>query len=126
LVSVSELNQALSIANDLIKSDTVGVLVIDLPPTWSPSQHDVIFSQTAWQKLTLPLAKSTCVCVVLLSISTNIPVTSVTIRLLIENKAWLYEQGDFVGYLSQITILKNKIAPLAAPLTLSIVEDDAI
>jgi recombination protein RecA len=124
--------EALAIANSLVSSRGLGVIVFDsvasmLGETFSPQLMSEVLGQ-----LTGSLADSACAFVFLTSLcfggpSSNSNYSSgfalshyASVRLLVERERWIKRYGDIRGYRAEVEVIKNKLVPSGKRVSLSI------
>ena len=120
LVRPSNLTQALDISLDLLQQSGMSCIILD-----SLSRHTQPASANL-QRLNTALATSTCIFIFLSErCSSESPqqgwVSIASFCLQLERKTWLYQPQDIEGYQVRVTILKNKLAPVAAPIDIQII-----
>ena len=102
-----DMMEALSLTNDLVRSDQIGLIVMDVPVEWHRSGL-----QFAWKHLINRLKKSQTAILLLTSESRHQSrydaAAVAAIRLLIERQHWLYNDHSIIGFESRITALKNR------------------
>jgi recombination protein RecA len=117
-------SQGLDITLDLIASSGVGVLVYDLCGADAQTATRVANSTA---RVLAALAKSPCA-LIFLTAGKRTPTQAKTaalsphaaLRLGIEKERWLLRRKDVRGYRTRVTILKNKLAPIGRPVTITI------
>jgi recombination protein RecA len=103
----------LDIAQDLIASSAIGILIFDLG-----LDNPAIDLAQSIRHLLPALSVSSCALIFLTT--TDEILEQTTLRLRIEKEHWLRRRNDVTGYRSRVSILKNKLAPIARPVTITI------
>lgn len=127
---------ALAITHSLVTRGGISVLVFDSVPALLVRHPDEALLELALRRLVGALAQSRAVVIFL-----NEPVASpgwrhpavapdtalphyAALRLLIERGTWLRRWGDVIGYTTHVSVVKHKLAPPGARVTLRITFGD--
>ena len=109
--------EALDIAGTLASSGSTSVIVCDFALRKAGGGHEI----TVLRRLAAPIAQSGCVFIGLFPFDPAGPaIEQAALRLQVVRQRWLFRRQDVQGYRAQITILKNKFAPVHRPVELTI------
>jgi recombination protein RecA len=111
LVQPEDSSQALNIVRDLAATGDMSLIVLD----WIGQSGKIPL-----HRLTGLLGRSHTALVVLTESPAKITGTD-SLRLQVRVVDWLYAFGDVVGYRSEVTILRNKLAPRHEPVCIEVV-----
>ncbi|HBY92593.1 MAG: DNA recombination/repair protein RecA [Ardenticatenaceae bacterium] len=124
--------EALEIAQTLIASGGVGVLVFDSIAHLLAEPEGSRMLSAALRRLIGPLAGSPCALLFLNPLSPDDTMSVATapsglalphyaaVRLLLEKEQWLHRRRDVLGYQVRVTVLKNKLAAAHRPVPIAI------
>ena len=107
--------EAIDMASTLVSTGGASVIVADL----SCAGRLTADTDSALRRLSRLLVRSGCVFIILSS-SDLLGNHQAALRLQIKRERWLYRNSDVSGYRAQITILKNKFAPVCKPASIVI------
>ena len=95
LVRPASLLEALTIARELVRSNGVGVIALEFPPTWALTVLEDERLPHLWQQLQASLVKSSCALLFLVASHGVLPPLTYTaaLRLLIEYQEWIGNRG---------------------------------
>ncbi len=106
LVRPENIKQGLNIIQQLVLSQSLGVLVLDCIGQ-DRRQHQILLAGLI--RLRSVLAKTLCALLLIKSI--RLFCFCATVRLQIERERWLYRKRNIKGYSALVSVLKNKYAP---------------
>ena len=108
--------RSLELLRDLVEKKAASVVVFDSLASLSQPRHKLT---RALQLISRTLTESGCA-LIFLNPSPNQMLAQAAVRLSVQRKEWLKRHGDVYGYLSQITITKNKFALSGQKLVVSL------
>ena len=132
IVQPNSAREALAIANSLVSSKGLGVIVFDSVASMLGETPSPQLMSEALRQLTGSLADSACALIFLTSLCFGGPSSKhnypsgfalshyASLRLLVERERWLKRYGDIRGYRAEVEVIKNKLAPSGKRVNVSI------
>ena len=124
--------EALAIANSLVLSRSLGVIVFDSVSSLLGESPSPQLMSEALRQFSGSLADSACALLFLTSLYFGGPSSKdnypsglalshyASLRLLVERERWIKRYGDVRGYTAEVEVIKNKLAPAGKKVSVSI------
>ena len=132
IVQPNSAREALAIANSLVLSKSLGVIVFDSVASMLGERPSPQLMSEALRQLIGCLADSACALIFLTSLCFGGPSSNhnypsgfalshyASVRLLVERERWIRRYGDIRGYGAEVEVIKNKLAPAGKCVNVSI------